>query len=75
MGNVSRSFYNDWSAAKKAKRQEEKTVSITRLTKSGKPSKIASDTHYFCTNEEAEAYIERMRKLNPTLDLRYTFNK
>lgn len=73
MGNVSRSFYNDLKAARQAQAQDAKQVRIVRLTKAGKPSKMADDTKYFATVAEANAYIERIKALNPNSHIEYAF--
>lgn len=68
---VSAAFYQDWSKAGKSRLEAQKTVWITRLTKAGKPSKMAEDTVRFYTVEEAEQYISRIAKLNPGREFRY----
>lgn len=75
MNTVSKSFYQDLRSARSAQAEASKPVSITRLTKSGKPSKMADDTKRFHTVEEAQAYIERIVSLNPGRDIRYIFNQ
>lgn len=73
MGNVSRSFYNDLKAARKDQAQAAKQVTIVRLTKAGNPSKMADDTKRFATADEANAYIERIKALNPNSHIEYAF--
>lgn len=75
MNTVSKSFYQDLRNARNGQKEDSKPVSITRLTKSGKPSKMADDTKRFHTVEEAQAYIERIARLNPGRDILYVFNQ
>mgnify|MGYP001283899278 CR=1 FL=1 len=71
MANISQSFYRDLTAARRMCNNDCKPVMVIRITKSGQPSKIAEDTHYFHTLAEAEAYIERIQSLNPTRTINF----
>ena len=69
--SVSKAFYTDWSKAKKSIAQAKKNVTVVRLTKSGQPSKMASDTHRFDSEAEAYAYIKQVEDLNPGTNYQY----
>ncbi len=68
---ISKAFYADWTAAKQSIRNNAKLVTVVRLTKSGQPSKMAEDTKYFNTVEQAQAWIDGFRKLNPTCTINF----
>lgn len=71
MGNVSRSFYNDLSKARKSQARDQKSVVVRTLTKSGQVSKMANDARFFATLADAERHIEMMRRNNPKLTLNF----
>ncbi len=75
MNTVSKSFYSDLKAAKTDQAKAKKPYSITRLTKAGKPSKMASDTLHFSTVSEALDYIERIKDLNPTTIFNWQYSE
>ncbi len=65
MGYVSQSFKNDLDSARRSQREARKNWQVDRITKAGKPSKMAGDTQLFATQAEADAYVARIRALNP----------
>lgn len=71
MGNISRSFYNDYRSATKSKSQASKPIIVQTLTKSGAVSKMANDAKYFETMLAAEQHIANMKRNNPNLTLNY----
>jgi hypothetical protein len=64
--HVSRALYNDLKAARSAQAQASKAVVVETLTKAGVPSKSRDATHFFNTELEAQGYIERIERNNPT---------
>ena len=72
MGNISRAFYKDLKSARQMDKDAAKTVTVTRLTKAGKPSKVAADTVRFATKEQAEAYVANVTRLNPNSNYKYS---
>ncbi len=71
MANISQSFYRDLTAARRMCNNDCKPVMVIRITKGGQPSKIAEDTKYFNTVEQAQAWIDGFRKLNPTRTINF----
>lgn len=70
MGTVSQSFYNDLRSARSAEALAKKPIVVERLTKAGVPSKMREDTLRFSTIADADAYVARIKALNP----KTTFN-
>jgi len=68
---VSRTTYKAVVQAHKQASKDKKVIKIVRLTKSGQPSKMAEDTVGFDTMEQAEAYMERVAKLNPNRNFQW----
>lgn len=65
MGNVSQSFKNDLDHARRSQRAARKNWQVDRLTKAGRVSQMAGDTQLFDSQAEADAYVARIRALNP----------
>lgn len=71
MGNISRSFYNDYRSAKKSQSEATKPIIVQSITRAGVVSKMPGDAKRFSTMFDAEQYIANMRRNNPNLILNY----
>jgi len=75
MNTVTKAMHKDLVAVKNAKIAASKSYQITRLTKSGKPSKMSGDTYAFHTALEAMEFVERIQNLNPTTTFNWQYNE